>query len=255
MENSIYTYVDKFPDFASKIPESQIVSGSEIRTNCETFKKSTTYQGNETEFINKCTNIVNYIDTVKLDVSSIPAYFKYINYWFYDTLKDIDPFLSNDLLNSFYNKISKLSDYQSHKKPIKKEIYNELKDLYNLHEHLIKYKKDSTLESKPSCDDGDKGAELYESYVVKCKWMQNYDYCNSLKKFREEYEKHSSQENKCLVKMQYLTPFTSFGSWLRPRLPGGKNKTKKLEKKMQELQNTPDDRNSRYKLPYHSSYS
>ncbi|KMZ86083.1 hypothetical protein PVBG_05482 [Plasmodium vivax Brazil I] len=131
---------------------------------------------------------------------------KYINYWLYDTIKDKNPFSSDELLNAFYNKITKISDCQTYKKHIEKEVYNELKELYNLHEHLFKYKNESTGRQEKKCDHAKNGAELYESCVVKCKWGYNPDYCTSLEKFRKVYEKRMTQDQKCLDIMQTLTP-------------------------------------------------
>ncbi|SCA60333.1 Plasmodium vivax Vir protein, putative [Plasmodium vivax] len=257
MENSIYTYVDQFPEFASKILESQDITDIQFKKPCEDFRDSklTTYNGDKPQFIKECTKIVKYLEDNKSNANFKPAFCKYINYWLYDTLEKMDPFSSNALLDAFYSNIGKLNICQTYKNHIEKEIYDDLKELYNLHEHLIKYKKESKQAQDDSCVHAKNGAELYESHVDKCKWMHNYGYCSSLKKFRDVYENHRTEENKCSVNMQYLTPFTSFGAWLRPRLPGGKHKTKKLEKKMQDLRNTSDVRNSRYTLPYHSSQS
>ncbi|EDL42686.1 variable surface protein Vir1-like [Plasmodium vivax] len=266
MAESIYTYVDQFPDLASKIFGSGNVTEGTNKKNCEAFNNSKlkTYNGKEKQFINKCTKIVNYIDNVGADVSAKPAYFKYVNYWLYDTLNDVNPFSYNELLDEFYNKIEKFRNCKTYKKYINEEIYNGFKELHKLYDHFNEYKTESIKETKPSCGKGDECADLYELYVRKCKWMHNPDYCSSLEKFKDEYDKYRIPKNKCLDSMKYLTPvgynpvanflnFTSFGSWLRPRLPGGKNKTKKLEKKMQELKSTPDVRNSRYTLPYQSS--
>ncbi|SCA59697.1 hypothetical protein, conserved [Plasmodium vivax] len=219
MAKSIYTYVNEFPKFESEVSAIPDNSISSYQSDCQSFidDKLSSYSDIKDAFLNRCAKIVKHLEDKKSTPEFKPAFCKYINYWLYDTLKDKNPFSSDTLLNAFYDKIKKISDCKTYKKHIDKEVYDELTELYKLHDHLIKYKKESI-----------KG---------------------------QGYEEHSSNEDKkCSVKMQYLTPFTSFGSWLRPRLPGSKNKTKKLEKRMQELQNTADVRNSRYKLPYHSSY-
>ncbi|SCA59730.1 Plasmodium vivax Vir protein, putative [Plasmodium vivax] len=215
MADSIYTYVEKFPEFASKFPESSVVSGSQNETDCKSFEslKLTEYKGNKPQFIDKCTKIIKYLEDHKGEFDFKPAFCKYINYWLYDTLKDMDPFSSDALLKEFYSKIRNLNVCQAYKKHMNKEIYNGFKELHKLYEHFNNYKTESIKSGSINCNHGDECVNLYESH------------------------------------------FTSFGSWLRPRLPGDKNKTKKLEKKMQELQNTPDVRNSRYTVPYHSSYS
>ncbi|SCA60654.1 Plasmodium vivax Vir protein, putative [Plasmodium vivax] len=208
MENSIYTYVDRFPDFDSKILVSQVVNDREIKEQCEAFSESklNTY-GDKPQFIDKCKKIVKHLEDNKSNQEYKPAFCTYINYWLYDTLKDKVRFSSDELLDEFYDKIKKLNDCQTYKKYINEEIYNDLKELYELYEYLIKYKTESEQEQKQTCDKGDKCAYLYESYVVKCRWVYNPDYCDSLEKFKKEYEGHSSKkENKCSVSMQYLTP-------------------------------------------------
>ncbi|KMZ82972.1 hypothetical protein PVIIG_05267 [Plasmodium vivax India VII] len=199
--------IKKFPDLALKIFDSGSVNDGQIEKDCRDFKstKLTTYKGEETQFINNCKKTVNYLDKIKEVEPSKTEYFKYINYWLYDTLKDMDPFPYKELLDTFYTKITKFKDYQTYKKPINAEIYKGLKELYDLYEHLKTYKTESTGSSSISCNHGDKCAELYESYVGKCKWVYNPDYCSSLKKFRDEYETHRTNENKCLKSMKYLT--------------------------------------------------
>ncbi|KMZ96133.1 hypothetical protein PVNG_06029 [Plasmodium vivax North Korean] len=203
----IYTYVDQFPDLASKIHESGNVTDGTNKQNCEAFKNSklSTHDGKEKDFINKCTKIVNYNDKVAVEESSKTAYFEYINYWLYDRLNDVNQFSHKELLDDFYNKIEKFSNCKTYKKYINEEIYNELNELYKLHEHLFKYKKGLTESSSDYCVHAKEGAELYESRASKCKW-NSYDYCSSLKQFRDEYEKYRSTDTKCSDHMQYLTP-------------------------------------------------
>ncbi|CAI7719860.1 Plasmodium vivax Vir protein, putative [Plasmodium vivax] len=287
MEESIYNFVYRFPQFESDISGIVDRSSDAYKGDCQKFtgNKLNSYDDIKGTFPNKCAKIVHHLEAKKVENDFKPAFCKYINYWLYDTLKDIDSFSKkNELLNAFYDTIGNLNVCQDYKKHIDKDIYIELNELYKLHEHLIKYKKGSTPEQQNYCNHAKEGAELYESHVRnKCRWVYNPDYCSSLEKFKNEYENHRSTDTKCLESMKYLTPvgynpeayfliatfamsiisfvfiyfykFTSFGSWLRPRLPGGKNKTKKLEKKIQEFKNTPDVRNGRYTLPYHSSYS
>ncbi|KMZ89614.1 hypothetical protein PVMG_06071 [Plasmodium vivax Mauritania I] len=198
---------DQFPDFASKIPESQDVSDSEIKTQCEAFRDSklTTYV-DKSQFVNKCINFVNYFNTIKENVLSKPAFCEYINYWLYDTLKDKVSSSSSELLNEFYRKITKLNDCKNYKKYINEEIYNELNELYKLYEHLIKYKNVSAPGQEKNCDHAEEGAKLYELYVRNCRWVNNPDYCSSLEKFKNEYENIRSEDTKCINSMQYLTP-------------------------------------------------
>ncbi|KMZ88706.1 hypothetical protein PVBG_05562 [Plasmodium vivax Brazil I] len=204
-----YTYVNEFPKFESEVSAIPDNSISSYQSDCQSFidDKLSSYSDIKDAFLNRCAKIVKHLEDKKSTPEFKPAFCKYINYWLYDTLKDKNPFSSDTLLNAFYDKIKKISDCKTYKKHIDKEVYDELTELYKLHDHLIKYKKESIKGQGYSCKDGDEGANLYESYVVKCRWMYNPDYCTSLENFKKGYEEHSSNEDKkCSVKMQYLTP-------------------------------------------------
>ncbi|SCA59869.1 VIR protein [Plasmodium vivax] len=285
MAESIYTYVNRFPDFRNKIISlAENPKSDGTYKKCESFKNIQLkyYKVTDESFPNTCAKFSKNINEIINEPEyPKPAFCKYINYWFYEQLKSNPSFPYSSLLNKFYDTIENLDVCKLYNKEITKSKYEELKKLYDLYEPFIKFKTETSEDQSQSCDKIKQCVNLYESYSDNCKENCYNGFCWNLIKFREEYENHRSKETRCVNDLKYLKPiksdleaiilmpfvvmilisfiliflykFTSFGSWFRPRLPGGKNNAKKLHRRMQELQDSSEPGSRRYKLPYHSS--
>ncbi|SCA59626.1 Plasmodium vivax Vir protein, putative [Plasmodium vivax] len=191
MEYSIYSYVNKFPEFNSIISNNEITEGSADDTECKSFKenKLREYTDLNKSFIDTCSEIAGRHDKIikKAKTSEI-ALCIYINYWIYDTLKSIDKFSHKELLNNFYKNIENLNFCRMYKTPIEEDIYDELKELYDLYDHFIMFKKESNENIDGSCQKAENFLQLYEKSAGKCKRNYNNYYCWELIKIRAEYE-------------------------------------------------------------------
>ncbi|KMZ98412.1 hypothetical protein PVNG_04356 [Plasmodium vivax North Korean] len=190
----LYTYVNKFPEFETIIPNDSLKPTGSEKTNCTSFNDDDLkkYIGENDFFSEKCSRIAEHHDKIiiKAKTSQI-ALCKYINYWIYDKLQSVDNFSHEDILNSFYIKFPKLKFGGMCNIPIKnKNIYYELKELYDLYDNFIKFKKESTKAVDGSCEKAENVFQLYEKCAGKCKWNYNNYFCWELMKFRAEYEQY-----------------------------------------------------------------
>ncbi|VUZ99673.1 PIR protein [Plasmodium vivax] len=276
MAESFYTYLNRFPDFKKLITTEEDLKSEASYGTCQSFKNSelNRYNGVDEKFLNTCTKISKNIKDIIINPESpAPAFCIYINYWFYEKLKENEAHTYSSLLNKFYDTIDNLAVCKQYNNDISQNIY----DLY---EPFIKFKTESTQQGFTSCEDLKKCVKLYGTYAEKCRDNYNNYFCWKLKNFREEYEDHRPNVIGCIEEMKYLEPiksdlaatislsfvlmtlisfillysykFTSFGPWISTKL-GGKNRTNKLDKRIQRLQNTSENDGTRYKLPYHSS--
>ncbi|VVA00396.1 PIR protein [Plasmodium vivax] len=286
MDHSVYTYVKKFPKFDTVILGNSHSSSSPNYTKCEEFRTSKLNNCTSEckSFSITCTKIADLTEKIIGEAhSSKPAFCKYISYWFYDMLKSTQKSSHYDLLTKFYREFDNLKEcIEYHKKKINERIHGELKDLYNLYNDFNNFRTKSLDKSRQQCDHGTNIDTIYKTHVKNCKQNYKNGLCINLINFKYEYDDHRSNAKSCLNEMIYLDPiktdteaiillpfvtmtlisfiliflykFTSFGSWIRPKL-GGKNRTNKLDKNIQELQNTSEVGGRRYKIQYHSSHS
>ncbi|VUZ99767.1 PIR protein [Plasmodium vivax] len=283
MEELIYTYVNKFPEFKSIISAKVENGTASNETNCKSFKEELTgYNDENNLLVNTCTAIAKHHQDIINEAKSYQiALCKYINYWIYDTLKLMPKFSHRELLNNFYEKIDKLNFCKPYRNSIDKRTYDELKELYNMYEPYINFKKESSENGNGSCEDAEKFFELYEQYAGKCKPKHNTRFCWELIKIGVDYEHHMTKATKCTDKMKRLTPigndilssvlvrfavlslmafvflylfnYISFDSWLRPSVPQAKRKKNKFVYRMHDSQDNSDMDDSRYTLAYQSS--
>ncbi|CAG9484403.1 unnamed protein product [Plasmodium vivax] len=284
MEESIYFYVSRFPDLNKKIisPVENLKSDPSYKI-CETFKKNhlKSYKGVDDSFLNSCAKFSKSINEIKTKPElSEPAFCRYINYWFYESLNSEVPSKYSALLPKFFDEITSLKPCKTYQRTISAHKYGELKKLYDLYNDFDKFKEQSKEDGDGTCTNGQKCTDIYEENVVACKSNYNNGFCWNLIKLREEYLDYTTNTTKCKDKIKYLEPiksdlaatislsfvlmtlisfillysykFTSFGPWISTKL-GGKNRTNKLDKRIQRLQNTSENDGTRYKLPCHSS--
>ncbi|KMZ77324.1 hypothetical protein PVIIG_05294 [Plasmodium vivax India VII] len=111
MEESIFTYVNKFPEFRTIISDKKITHDNSDKTKCKSFKDEElkAYNDPSNSFIDTCRKIAeHHQDIINEAKSSQISLCKYVNYWIYDTLQLMPEFFHNKLLNKFYEKIDKL---------------------------------------------------------------------------------------------------------------------------------------------------
>ncbi|CAI7718036.1 Plasmodium vivax Vir protein, putative [Plasmodium vivax] len=234
MEESIFTYVNKFPEFNTIISGKEINSRGSDNGKCKSFKdvELIAYSDPNNSFTDTCKKIAeHHQEIINKAKSSQIALCKYINYWIYDTLQSMPEFSHNKLLNKFYEKIEKLDFCKPYRNSIDKRTYDELKELYNMYEPYIKFKKASSKNGNGSCEDAEKFFELYEQYAGKCKPKHNTHFCWEL------------------IKIGYI----SFDSWIRSSAPQAKRKKTKFAYRMHDSQDNSDMEDSRYTLAYQSS--
>ncbi|SCA60870.1 hypothetical protein PVC01_000135600 [Plasmodium vivax] len=139
MEESIFTYVNKFPEFNTIISGKEINSRGSDNGKCKSFKdvELIAYSDPNNSFTDTCKKIAeHHQEIINKAKSSQIALCKYINYWIYDTLQSMPEFSHNKLLNKFYEKIEKLDFCKPYRNSIDKRTYDELKELYNIIYHL-----------------------------------------------------------------------------------------------------------------------
>ncbi|KMZ96419.1 hypothetical protein PVNG_05954 [Plasmodium vivax North Korean] len=209
-ENEIsFTYVNKFPEFNTIISGKEINSRGSDNGKCKSFKdvELIAYSDPNNSFTDTCKKIAeHHQEIINKAKSSQIALCKYINYWIYDTLKSMPKFSHKKLLNKFYEKIKKLDFCKPYRNSIDKRTYDELKELYNMYEPYIKFKKKSSKNGNGSCEEAQKFLELYEKYAGKCKTKHNNHFCWELIKIGVDYEQHMTHATKCTDKMKHLTP-------------------------------------------------
>ncbi|VUZ99571.1 PIR protein [Plasmodium vivax] len=284
MAESIYSYINKFPIIVSRIEEKGNGTNHTIKGQCDKFQSSNPgiLKDSGDKFSKECWKIAQYQDEIINDDNSYkPALCKYINYWFYGTLKKEKQSNHYSLLSDFYKKVKSLEYCNAYLKQFKTGGYDEVKELYEMYDIFEKFKKESSKPTNPTCKDLTECFTIYDKYLKKCETEYKHGLCMNVKNFKYEYDDHREIEKKCVGNMKeldtlrtdlesiillpfvimtlitfilvYLYKFTSFGSWLRPRLPGGKNKAKKLLRRMQEFQDTSEPGRRPYKLSYHFS--
>ncbi|CAG9473102.1 unnamed protein product [Plasmodium vivax] len=272
MEESIFTYVNKFPEFKTIISEKVKKHGGLDKQECESFNVSNliNYNGQRDLFVNTCTAIANdHQEIINNARSSQIGLCIYINYWIYDTLKLMPNFSHRELLNNFYEKVKKLDFCKPYRNSIDKRTYEELKELYNMYEPYVKFKKNSSKNGNGSCEGAQEFLELYEKYAGKCKRKHNNYFCWELIKFGVDYEQHMTHATKCTDKMKQLTPIgNDIVSFVLVRLvviiyhlTHGyvlvyhklKGKKNKFVYRMHDSQDNSDMDDSRYTLAYQSS--
>ncbi|VUZ99991.1 PIR protein [Plasmodium vivax] len=285
MEHSIYDYVKNFPGMKKLIDTKTAGDSSSYQAQCKSFNpdKLNASDANGEQFDNSCSKIYKYFTDV-VTVSNPPkaALCKYINYWLYGALNEKGKPNYSTLLGELYQKITKLGACGTYKIEITPEIYKDLNLLYELYDDFNKFKDESLVSTKETCEHGKTCIQKYKDNAKNCHYNYKNGLCMNLINFKYEYDEHIAKMTGCKKDIEnletiktdleaiillpfvtmtlisfiliFLYKFTSFGSWIRPKL-GMKNKTNKLEKKMQELQNISEIEGRRYKLPYHTSYS
>ncbi|SCA81850.1 VIR protein [Plasmodium vivax] len=284
-EDPFYAYVKWFPVIENLISKKNADAVSSDKTDCDSFKtnKLLENEANAGSFPDRCSKISKYsTDHIGSSNSPKPAFCYYINYWFHGELKDSVKSSYSTLLIDFYKQIRSLKAFDTYKSEISKDKYEELKFLYELYDAFKTFKEVSSKENQVNCESINKCIQKYNAKLGECQKYYNNGLCMNLINFKYEYDDHKLKAKSCVNKMEDLEPiksdlaarvllpfvtmtlisfiliflykFTSFGAWIRPKL-GGKNKTNKLDKRIQELHNTSELGGRRYKLPYHSSYS
>ncbi|KMZ82507.1 hypothetical protein PVIIG_05368 [Plasmodium vivax India VII] len=136
--------------------------------------------------------------------SSKPALCKYINYWFYGILNETNPNSQYNLLSNFYDKVQSLKDCDAYQRPIKTELYGEVKELYEMYDNFEKFKVASLQQSDQKCDDITKCISTYNKYLKVCQNFYKDGLCMNVKNFKYVYDDHRKIEKKCLEKMDEL---------------------------------------------------
>ncbi|KMZ83392.1 hypothetical protein PVBG_06295 [Plasmodium vivax Brazil I] len=183
----IFTYVNKFPEFNTIISGKEINSRGSDNGKCKSFKdvELIAYSDPNNSFTDTCKKIAeHHQEIINKAKSSQIALCKYINYWIYDTLQSMPEFSHNKLLNKFYEKIEKLDFCKPYRNSIDKRTYDELKELYNVYEPYIKFKKASSKNDSKYLKTslGKSGNET--PFYVNCKLLKVSVYDELISKFK-----------------------------------------------------------------------
>ncbi|KMZ95146.1 hypothetical protein PVMG_06013 [Plasmodium vivax Mauritania I] len=204
-----YNYVGKFPYFYSIITKKSDVEKVQNSSRCDDFLTTdlSSYNGKDGSFLKTCKQLSNHIKDIITDPKSPEHEFcKYINYWFYDTLKSKKPFSYYSLLHQFYNKIENLKLCSQYQEGTVEGIYEDLNYLYELYDDLYNFKNESSTEGEDNCIYGKNIIGIYETKQPDCKNNYNNEFCLKLIDFREEYEGYKSDVKRCKNSMVYLEP-------------------------------------------------
>ncbi|KMZ95220.1 hypothetical protein PVMG_05138 [Plasmodium vivax Mauritania I] len=206
--NVKYDYVEKFPEFFSEFPENKIAHGKEKYNDCETFYRSKLdiFNQKQKEFTYTCTNIVNYLDTIKEDVSSKSELCNYVNFWFYDKLKTDKKSSYLTLFDEFYTKITGLKACNTYNRIIIANTHQEIKYLFGLYYHFKLFKEESAIQDKKNCKNGKYCVQLYNKKLESCQEDYNNDVCKKLINFKYEYDDHIAKMKGCRDEIEYLKP-------------------------------------------------
>ncbi|KMZ83275.1 hypothetical protein PVBG_05902 [Plasmodium vivax Brazil I] len=205
--NFLYSYINKFPIIESKISEKKDDVTGQNKVECESFKEtiSKSLKKNDDSFSTKCKQIAEHQgDIIKDTDSSKPALCKYINYWFYGLLKETDPKDQYNLLSNFYDGVQSLKDCKTYQKSIKKEEYDEVKELYEMYKEFNNFKEKSLQQGNTTCDDLTNCVKIYNKYLEGCNTVYKHGLCMNVKNFKYEYDDHRKIAKSCVEKMEEL---------------------------------------------------
>ncbi|SBT59493.1 PIR Superfamily Protein [Plasmodium ovale wallikeri] len=290
-EEKIYSYVSSFPEYKGKLDSITTQSDLTHIYNCN-ITDTDNIIGKGESLSNICLKAVQYLNDLKgkHEPHYITQGCSYLYYWiYYDVLGEkksgSNTFKIYKILNDAYDSIDPDSHVcEASIENISDDILLKLKDLYDLHDNLKKFKEKSPPTEGNICTYAKKCVPIYKKHLNDCHSGINRNFCNELEIFRTEYNECIQKEISCINQVDELPStkkydivvilipfviiliksfilfllykFTSFGLWLSSRIRREKNVWNNLEEDIK-FQNTLkiDDqnlRNSSYNMPYHS---
>ncbi|KMZ77222.1 hypothetical protein PVIIG_05881 [Plasmodium vivax India VII] len=211
--DTFYTYVSKFPEIASIISKKNEVTNGIHYQNCDSFKNTNLISKSDDvhSILKTCAKIAHYIGDIIKDIEKNPefsedSFCKYIGFWFYDMLNSNRQSNYSTLLAKFFTEIISLNPCKSYQINLTADIYQELKNIYNIYDDFNKFKEQSTNGSDKTCTIGRTCVTIYEENVDSC--INNYKngFCWNLINFKYEYDNHKTKVKSCWNDMKYLKP-------------------------------------------------
>ncbi|VUZ99875.1 PIR protein [Plasmodium vivax] len=284
MGDSIFDCVKEFPTFDSMM-SSTIKDRNQVnKEQCEEFilDKLTYYFVDDQELYRFCAKAAYHVTDIKSNPENeIYPFCIYMIYWVYRKvfLEDVSKY--SGVLKEFINSVPNSEGCEYYVDKIDQNIYEKLKTLHDLYDDFNKFKKETLPTNSDTYKNGNICVELYKKNVDVCNKNYKNGFCMKLIDFKKEYEEHMIQLKNYGNMPRYLpsigsnvatsvsTPvvsmslisffsyisykYTPLGSWIHPKLTGGKKRMNNLHQETEKIQYTSEYQENPYRISYQPS--
>ncbi|SBT33122.1 PIR Superfamily Protein [Plasmodium ovale wallikeri] len=200
MNEEIYEVVKTFPKFSEFL--NSVTTDGEINIQgwCENIKQEySSYVYYDIE--NICPVVIRYLTKLKENTHEYNTKegCNYLYYWLYEKAHKNN---ADDLTFTLYKSLlSNFGDYQSeictfNVDKITGDIFQKLKDLYNLYDHFDKFQKKETCNSS-TCNCAQECVDIYNKLEDSCSNDSYSSFCIELDKFGHKYNEHMKDNDTC----------------------------------------------------------
>ncbi|SBT02034.1 PIR Superfamily Protein, partial [Plasmodium ovale curtisi] len=208
-----YNYVYSFPECKADFEQITSDEGNTSIYSCNRITK----EGFDA-YKHKCKKIFGYFNYLegKGTSSSVPACCKYLNYWLYDELINNKESIYNTLslfesfLDTYENDYNPGSEVcKRYMEDINDNKYKQVNNLFDLYNLFNQFEDPSILFTSDHCDKAKQSADKYNTLLNECQNVINQDYCETLDKFRIQYNQRVKLVNTCEQVPKYLPSYKS----------------------------------------------
>lgn len=197
-------YINKLNDFVN----------SPVQNTCETCVNTIKERFSDNQsHLKPCLGALNYfkkISVLKL-MEDDTLYCACLNYWLNNELKKIPgnlysaqyfySTLENEDMDDSYNmnkclgKIKKIDD----------AFITNMEKLYKIYDSFSKYKNNNSANDLSHCSYSEECVSSYKGLVTQCNSEHTNNFCNALKKFKDNYNNYVLSESYCKDEKEYLS--------------------------------------------------
>ncbi|SBT02212.1 PIR Superfamily Protein [Plasmodium ovale curtisi] len=210
-EKEYYDMVAKCPGYINKLND---FVNSPVQNTCETCVNTIKERFSDNQsHLKPCLGALNYfkkISVLKL-MEDDTLYCACLNYWLNNELKKIPgnlysaqyfySTLENEDMDDSYNmnkclgKIKKIDD----------AFITNMEKLYKIYDSFSKYKNNNSANDLSHCSYSEECVSSYKGLVTQCNSEHTNNFCNALKKFKDNYNNYVLSESYCKDEKEYLS--------------------------------------------------